>query len=151
MVIFNKETGETIREHVCLMVEGCIRIHRSLPKKKFPPTPWFGLVISVAMTCEKTLLELQNIFNSGKVKLKNCGPRPSHYKPIFHWVVTGKEAENIACFIYPFLITKKKQAKVAIIFARMSSKGRNGKNTMKPVILHQKERLYKISKYLKTI
>jgi hypothetical protein len=131
--------------------EGCIRVHRSIAKKRVHLTPWFGLVISVAMTCEKTLLELQDIFQAGKVKTKNCGPRPSHYKPMFHWIVTGKEAENVVCFLYPFLITKKKQARVAMIFARMSHKGKNGKNTMKPVILHQKERLYKISRYLKTI
>jgi hypothetical protein len=64
--------------------------------------------IQVNMTCHLTILSLQQHFGCGSVRPRKI--EKGHRKPQWIWRVYGYNAINVCSRIFPYLITKRKDA-----------------------------------------
>lgn len=99
--------------------EGCICIYQSGKAFGQSKTARFHLSVAIAMSSKKTVEKFQKIVRVGTVGPKNVGNKPKHYKPIHQWIVTAKQAEFVLNQIYPYMVTKKPEAKIAFKYLKI--------------------------------
>ncbi len=72
------------------------------------------ILLNVCNTDRPTLVFCQKMIGFGKIqKLK---VRSMKHKPVYDWRCTGEKARKIIQEMYPYLITKKKEADIALQF-----------------------------------
>lgn len=92
--------------------EGSIFILRHYHKRD---KRWdFYLRIKVSMTSKETILRLKQIAKVGSIQQEK--QRPPH-RVLFTWTASSREAAAVLQCCYPFLVTKKSQASLALEFA----------------------------------
>jgi hypothetical protein len=77
----------------------------------------FYLIISVRMSCKKTILTLRDIFDIGRLyQMKN---KIERNRDSYTWSLSSRwDCEYVLNLIYPYLVTKKKHADIALQFLR---------------------------------
>ena len=75
------------------------------------------LELRVSMTHKPTLDRIKEISGSGSVILTS--PRPMTRKPLFLWHCQARQAAAVLRAVFPYLVTKKEQASLAIEFAQL--------------------------------
>ena|SRR5689334_17939432 len=88
--------------------EGCISIHYSGSERR--PHQLY-ITLQVGMTCYPTLLRLQSILGVGTIT-----ERKDQTSRFWQMMMTHMSAETAIRKIYPYLFTKKRQARIALIF-----------------------------------
>ena len=98
--------------------EGSITIVIQSPKyRKGGISPSSQLRVRVKMTHAPTIEHIQTVAHCGTTY--PCKPRPN-CKPAFVWDACSREAAAVLRRCLPFLVTKKKQAQVALQFAEIA-------------------------------
>ena len=75
----------------------------------------FDARLSVSMTDFKTTKRLRDMFDCGSFYVQNRDEKHNQ-KPSLTWAVAAKGTKKILSMIYPYLYTKKQQAKYALEF-----------------------------------
>ena len=98
--------------------EGCIWIHKSPPNpKKGEISTKYYLSVRISMAHKKTIFHIQKILKFGnsikrrKLKL--------HYQTQYAWEVASLQALAFLKLIYPYLVTKRKEAKIGMEFCQI--------------------------------
>lgn len=104
-----------INQDVCWVAgivdgEGCISIQKHKPLKSSQNTT-YGLRIGVKMTHLPTVEKIMSIFSTGKIYEDHTNPRIA-----YKWETRTKNAYSVLRSIYPYLLTKRKEAFLAIDF-----------------------------------
>src|SRR3990172_3806822 len=116
--------------------EGCITIGKSREKHRRTRNPYYALHLIVAangVTGSMMTKRFQELFGEYRIE-----EPPTHetYKRRFRWYCHGWKAIFVLARLYPFLISKKKEADIAFAFQQL--KGTRGKKTM-PEVLEKME------------
>jgi hypothetical protein len=104
--------------------EGCINIRKGKSKKT--RNPIFVLQVIVALSTGKDLEPWQRKTGLGQIyHIPSSNKKWSDY---YHWRISNLQAENFLRLIFPYLITKKRQANTAFSFrATFLEQGGRGK------------------------
>src|SRR5580658_4081261 len=106
--------------------EGCIRI--SLCQSKNCSRPQAQLVIAATNTHVGVIQKLYEVFPTPKSsKMTNYLGGPKYQinrRPQYKWALTGMSAYKVIKLLYPFLIVKKEQAKLAMEFYELPWRSR---------------------------
>jgi len=88
--------------------EGCIEIHRNKRGKDY-----FNLRLDITQVYKPVLASIQKDY--GGYLIRSHGPRPNKSS---RWYVewSGEKAKDLIKLVLPYLIVKKKQAKLAMKF-----------------------------------
>ncbi len=118
--------------------EGCIHIRKNkVTATSKHKTTNYSLIIKIGITHKPTIDRIQKIFNFGHINISSI----NRIKRIFNWNCMSYDAEHALLFLYPFLITKKKEAKLALKFMRLGSYRKGQKKT--PIsVINKKEGFY---------
>lgn len=68
-------------------------------------------LVGIDMTCEKTIRLVHSLAAVGAVRVKNTNPK---HKPQWKWRTSYSGARYFAALLYPYLVTKKDEAKKII-------------------------------------
>lgn len=90
--------------------DGCISIY--LRTKSSSLVPLFNVQLMANGVDERPLVRLQSLFG-GVIHLK-ARNGPLGRRPIYCWVIQGKEAVESISILLPFLVLKREQAELAI-------------------------------------
>lgn len=93
--------------------ESCIRICHTLAKPG--GKPYYSLRIAVEMTHAGTVRRLASLFGAGSILLRVRGGN----KPTYTWTVNGVAAEQVIRLIFPYVVTKKGEAMMALAFCEL--------------------------------
>jgi hypothetical protein len=126
--------------------EGCIEIQRLKPKGRAKNIS-YRLRVRICNTDANLIGHLNAIFN-GTLRLEKQSR--SDRRNIFVWSCKKSDAEKVLEKIYPYLICKKEQAKIAIDFLKTYDTYYGIFGTPKD-ILEFRDKCYLDCKYLKTI
>ncbi|RLI53047.1 MAG: hypothetical protein DRP09_16615, partial [Candidatus Thorarchaeota archaeon] len=161
MLVKSKEVSSDIREFIerpmpnewrawlaaIVDAEGTIGIRRSKRKDKHDV---FAPYITVNNTDRALVEQCLQLTGLGTIK---SGGRGTNF-PIYRWEVTHRKAIAVIAEIYPYLIAKKEQAKVAIALQKTNKHRGNNKGTArgpKPISeaeYQEKIRLWELMKKL---
>jgi DNA modification methylase len=97
--------------------EGCINILRSNRAHRDTESVEFSARIEVANTIEAIIDEVARIAGCGTIQVRQPKTRIDNHsakQACYIWRTTNKEAANVLCRVYPYLIGKQSQAKVAL-------------------------------------
>src|SRR3990167_5528882 len=98
--------------------EGCITIRLNRPTATSKhKTPLYAIVTKVTMTHEPTVKYLYDLFRIGHFRLTKVATETE--KTAWSWTCMSKDAGIFLELVYPFLLTKKKEAKIALQFLKM--------------------------------
>lgn len=102
----------------CIDCEGSITLlianrHRS---------PCYAIKVQVANTNRVLLRRCQAIAGCGGIY--SSGRRGKNYKPCYQWSATTKQAAAVLTQVLPYLVVKRRQARIAIEAARLNTPGR---------------------------
>ncbi len=130
--------------------EGCIQLRKSQPRKANRSiTPKYDLHVSIALTRSSDLLyRVRNTFGGSISEPNERNPK---WKPIVIWDATTRDAYMFLKFIYPYLIIKKEEAKIAIDYYENNPTVYATKNGTPQGILDYRESVYKKLQELKRV
>lgn len=97
--------------------EGCIAIYHSSKERSAGN---LYLTVQIGMTCHNTLLRFRNIVGHGSIVER--GGQSSRF---WQYTTMGRGAENVLRKLYPYLFTKRRQARIAFVF-RSTTLSENG-------------------------
>jgi len=124
--------------------EGCISIVRvPAGRQKGCIRDRYTLALKVTMGHRPTVEKLQEILGLGTVQ--NHVPRSSRVNASYSWVCQSRKAESVLQRIRPYLLTKAKEADVALEFMRLPlalTGGRGGNSVTSPSLMGKREKLY---------
>ena len=112
--------------------EGCITLHKN------------GKYFSVRLTVTNTDF---NIITWCKENFDGCyyinhRKRKDIHKPAYHWSVENRMAEKVLKLIYPYLIIKKSQAKIALKFRKLVNNRKKGQNPFSIEEVNERKALF---------
>lgn len=120
--------------------EGCITIRLNRPTEKSKhKSDLYALVIKVTMTDKKTVNYLYDLFGVGHFRLSNV--KSEKRKSAWSWTCMSGDAVFVLNKISPYLITKKREAKIAIDFSGLPS-ARGGRRRVSRSLLSKRNKLY---------
>jgi hypothetical protein len=115
--------------------DGCVNIATHRIPGSISPIYYMQVIFSQAT--REVLDRIQTLLGYGKVyKLREAKGKAT--RPLFAYIVNGKQAERTLCLMLPYLYIKKEQAEVALQF-RDTMRGRPGCRGLSPNILHLRE------------
>lgn len=96
--------------------EGCICIYGRPGRISKKGVHALALTVNVTNTDPRMPLKMKEIFggNLSRAVERRGNPRR---RPILAWVITGRPAGNALAKMLPYLVTKREQAEIAIIYA----------------------------------
>lgn len=104
--------------------EGSIRVQKYFPHGKLKHV-YHQLRVVVDNTDPEMILKLKSIF--GQNIYFGQKPKNERSKQIYGWCAIGRGAEDVINKVLPYLVTKRKQAEIALEFARtIRNPGRRG-------------------------
>lgn len=86
--------------------QGCIGIKKD---RKDENRVSYELQIGVGMTSRELFLKSRDMVGAGSMN-----ERPGKNAPVWQWQLAGRQARDLLRIIYPYLIVKKRQARIAI-------------------------------------
>ena len=136
MLVKSKEASNDIKEFIeppvpdnwrawlaaIVDAEGTIGIRRSRREKNHDI---FAAYITVSNTNKELIKKCLKITGLGTIKDSSAGTN----FPVYRWEVTHQKAISVIAEIYPYLIAKKEQAKVAIALQKTNKHRGNNKGT----------------------
>lgn len=125
--------------------DGCIAIEKREPAN-------YRLKVFVTNTDGRMLDWLKNNFG-GHVRIHhkrvgNTNKQKSTWKDSWNWIKLGGNASKFLNEIYPYLVIKKQQAKIAILFCDTMTQG--GRNTVTKKLLKTRKKHYQVLRKTKT-
>lgn len=93
--------------------ESCIRICYTPAKEG--GKPYYALRLTVEMTHYRTIQRLRELFAAGSIHARTRGG----HKPTWTWTLNGEAAEKALRLIFPYLVTKRGEAMMALAFASL--------------------------------
>lgn len=124
--------------------EGCIHISRNRASTHTHATTLrHSLYLKVTMGHKPTVDRLHALFQLGSVQ-KATAARKKVWNAAFSWVCCGQSAAEVLRQCLPYLLTKAKEAEVALAFVALPKASRGGRGGTKetPVrLLRQRDRL----------
>ena len=117
---------------------------RSVQYKGRHRSPGYSLILEVGMTDAITILKLYDIFQCG-VLIKPKKLRSTRW--VYRWHCSSNAACEILSWVYPWLVTKKLQAKLAFRFSKIKIKGMNTPMPIKQV--QHKDLYYRLMRRMK--
>jgi len=127
--------------------DGCISIRHHKPSsKQFRHSDTYSLSVSVGMTHIDAIDKLQDIFQCGNRYIQKRYDTANH-RPMYVWQCCSRDAVTVICFVYLWLVTKKRQGKLALRFndLRKVSTGGNG-HYVSPAYVHRRHIYYELMK-----
>ena len=132
-----KELSETDLSYLAGFFDGdgCINISKSHPKHSKSPRHVLQVILAQAnrpflqMWAERTGIGKLYQFKS-QTKLNNR-------QEMWHWRMTGQQAEDLLRLLMPFLLIKRAQADIAIEFRETKHNNSRGKGTPAFVLKHR--------------
>lgn len=121
--------------------EGCIHIG-CVPKSKGRLSPSYRCMIKLTMGCERTVRRFGGIVGTGTFQKHK--PRGKRINASFSWQAHCKKAGRILELLNPYLITKSKEAEVALKFLSLPSGTVGGAGGNKPVNRHILQRKHNL-------
>lgn len=97
------------------------------------------------MTHKPTILKLAGLFAVGKVYAE---PRRPGWKTTWQWVCFSDDAAYVLYLMYPWLVTKRREARVALRFGRVRGSGKAGRKVPQEAAAGR-ERAYRVLRALK--
>jgi len=141
-----RKIGESDAQDLAYMAglvdgEGCIHInHTNIGSKK--STLNYCLRITVGNTDIKMLKFCKKKFGGNLHKRSpRKNPNITGRLPSYKWYLCGKNAGKLVELIFPYLITKKEKAKIALEFMKTFEENRVGKGKIDPIILKKRKKL----------
>ena len=136
MLVRSKEASSDIKEFIeppvpdnwrawlaaIVDAEGTIGIRRSRREKNHDV---FAAYITISNTNKELIKKCLKITGLGTIKDSSAGTN----FPVYRWEVTHQKAISVIAEIYPYLIAKKEQAKVAIALQKTNKHRGNNKGT----------------------
>lgn len=104
--------------------EGCLSIRKTKNKSKAVGgyTDYYKSWMEVGM-CHKPVIDFLYKHFGGRCHMYHQKPSGFHvYKPVFYWVVVGKNIRPILERVLPYLIEKKEQAEYLLLFDNLIGK-----------------------------
>ena len=105
--------------------EGCIYLRRKRGKR----CDWWELFVEVTNTDIKMLNKLRGIFGgciSRHHRARHEVAAHPHWKTAWRWKTTRIQAEHVIQLVYPWLVTKRDQADVALLSRKYRGRGGRG-------------------------
>ena len=93
-------------------------------------TPTYILIVGCTNTEEKMITFLFERWGASRNSRRHRNPK---WKPVYEWVIQAKKALKFLEDIYPYLITKKYKAELAIRFQKGMERKKNRKERVKQV------------------
>lgn len=119
--------------------EGCFTIRRNKPTPTSKHVSVIHTAVSVVgMTHRPTIERLHHLFEVGNVTVEL--PRKKNHKPQWKWYVNGPQACWVAAAMYPWLITKKEEARTLIRMLDLGA-ARLGQGRTRPALVRAREKL----------
>jgi len=96
--------------------EGSITISKNPSLRRSRRTPLYRLCIVVSNTDPRTIHKIRQIWGVGSINFQPYTRKHKNNKPIWRWQATCNQAARILWFSYSYLISKKSEAEIAILF-----------------------------------
>ena len=116
--------------------EGCISIGYVPPSRRNDlVNPSYRLVIKVTMGCKQTVKRFGALVEQGTFQnhVRRSRKADKRVNASYSWVAMSRKAESVIKLLYPFLVTKKKEADVALAFMALPDGRTGGSGGCKPV------------------
>lgn len=124
--------------------EGCVSIGCVGPSQRRDIVNLsYRLTVKVTMGCEETVCCFGTVVEQGTfqnhVSVARIGCE--RMNPSYSWVAMSRKAEAVLKLLRPYLITKSREADVALEFMALPD-GRRGRRAVDPKLMAERHRLY---------
>ena len=120
--------------------EGCVSIGCVPPsKRKDIVNPSYRLTLKVTMGCEETVCCFGTVVEQGSFQTHQ--PTSKKVNASYSWVAMSRKAESILKLLRPYLVTKAREADVALAFMALPD-GRRGRRAVDPALMAERHRLF---------
>jgi hypothetical protein len=125
--------------------EGCITIIKCKPARR-AANPSYSLQTFINNTDERMLRYCKEVTGAGSISFNPVSLRKPTWKNLWNWNLRKQDTIDFLIQILPYLITKKRQAELAIEYANGDV---SGINSVTEEVLFRREHYYQIIKDLK--
>jgi hypothetical protein len=125
--------------------EGCITIIKCKPARR-AANPSYSLQTSINNTDERVLRYCKEVTGVGSITFFQVTKKKPTWKNLWNWNLRKQDTLDFLIQILPYLITKKRQAELAIEYAEGDV---SGINSVTEEVLLRREHYYQIIEDLK--
>lgn len=128
--------------------EGCIRIHKQVPKCGVNPNPIYSLEVTISQNRLETLQHLKDKLDTDS-SIYVCPTKGKVRRAVFALTYRCTRARVILKILSPYLVRKKEEAALGIEFSDHISIARMGRRRHSPAEMALREEYFQRMKALK--
>jgi len=125
--------------------EGSFLIHKTTRERKNAVNTTYTARIQLNITYKKITELMKEQYDGNFYEFKKANPK---HRNTFMWIVTSKQAKKLLNDIYPYLVIKKKEAKLLLDLQKQIENtsdwrnGKHGKRRHSKETIAQREKLF---------